>query len=457
MRKSRLVLTCSCFGLLGLVAAIAGAVFFVGRHVTAGVARIRAFAPAARRLPEELAAARREGLPLEPSDLRRTPPVPAGRNAALLYVQMRQMVGATLTAKTDDEALLRLLKSTSAASDRAGAELLLSRGAALVALAEQAAAMPECDFQRRYELGPNLMLPEYATMRRAARMLALRARLQSADGDVAGAMRSIASGARIGGHAATDKILIGTLTCVSIDTTMDAAFERALLDHVSSREAVAAARSALAGFGEAPSLPDGLCGEIVMCRAVVRDIRSGRTSLGSLSIPTTLRLTPPEARPAMCDAWEARSVSYWRRVMGALRDHRSDMLAQYHAYRAIGDAEQALDGEPTYELQTMLLPVFGQAALKVMGDEARRRMRAALVDLVAYRQAHGSFPAALSDLGGGARLDPFTNRPLVYRREGGGFVLYGVGENLADDGGSAQAAPHSDQPLDIVVRYAPPR
>jgi hypothetical protein len=32
-------------------------------------------------------------------------------------------------------------------------------------------------------------------------------------------------------------------------------------------------------------------------------------------------------------------------------------------------------------------------------------------------------------------LDEFDGKPLRYRREGEGFILYSVGTNLVDDGG----------------------
>src|SRR5437588_1996068 len=47
--------------------------------------RLTKYAPVARMLPAELAAAKREGLPLTPADLRPKPPVPDSQNAAPLY------------------------------------------------------------------------------------------------------------------------------------------------------------------------------------------------------------------------------------------------------------------------------------------------------------------------------------------------------------------------------------
>ncbi|HLJ57486.1 MAG TPA: hypothetical protein VKT77_20780 [Chthonomonadaceae bacterium] len=37
--------------------------------------------------------------------------------------------------------------------------------------------------------------------------------------------------------------------------------------------------------------------------------------------------------------------------------------------------------------------------------------------------------------------DPFTSQPLHYRRDGQGFVLYSVGQDLKDDGGNDTPPP----------------
>ncbi len=457
MRSRRLLISCSCLALLGVVAAITGGLLYAGRTLSDKLARIEAFGPVAQRLPEELAAAKREGLPLDAADLRRVPPVPPSRNAAPIYVRITQTLNARPKAQADADsaAMGDLLKGARTHLDRAAVDAMLAKYGAVVRLAGQASALPDCDFQRRFELGPNLMLPELASMRTAGRLLALKACVQSADRDVAGAFRSVSACARIGRHAGRDPILIAMLVRIALDAIADRAFQYVLLAHRDSPEAVSLARRTVADFGEAPDLSGGIGGEIVMCRVGVSDIRKGLSPLDDLNLPAELRAQGAVTRAAMCDGWEARSISYWRRVVGVLRAKHSDMLAQYRAFKAVGDEEAANDGKPTYELNAVLLPVFSQVALKVMSDEAMRRLRAVTIDLVAYHQAHHAFPASIGDLGAKARLDPFTNRPFVYRLGGSGFVLYSVGQNFRDDGGIYQRANEKEKMLDIVVRYPP--
>jgi len=56
-----------------------------------------------------------------------------------------------------------------------------------------------------------------------------------------------------------------------------------------------------------------------------------------------------------------------------------------------------------------------------------------------YRSRNGSYPETLDALVPGilaeVPIDPFTGKPLVYRREGEGFIVYSLGSNQTDDGG----------------------
>jgi hypothetical protein len=61
-----------------------------------------------------------------------------------------------------------------------------------------------------------------------------------------------------------------------------------------------------------------------------------------------------------------------------------------------------------------------------------------------FRRAHeGRMPASLAELSPAflksISADPFSGKPLLYRQEGTGYIVYSVGENRADDRGSVDA------------------
>ena len=81
------------------------------------------------------------------------------------------------------------------------------------------------------------------------------------------------------------------------------------------------------------------------------------------------------------------------------------------------------------------------AVLKAPQADMMRRMAITAIALARFRSAESRDPDQLSDLVPAylpvIPVDSADGHPLRYRREGTGFILYSVGENLQDDGGSS--------------------
>jgi len=71
-----------------------------------------------------------------------------------------------------------------------------------------------------------------------------------------------------------------------------------------------------------------------------------------------------------------------------------------------------------------------------------------------YRLDQGAPPDQLETLVPGyldtVPPDPYDEQPLRYRREGEGYVVYSIGDNLADEGGTED--PRSSREGDVVFR-----
>jgi hypothetical protein len=62
------------------------------------------------------------------------------------------------------------------------------------------------------------------------------------------------------------------------------------------------------------------------------------------------------------------------------------------------------------------------------------------IAVMRYRRAHGDYPESLdrlleADLLKKLPMDPYSDKPLVYKRTADGFVLYSLGADFDDDGG----------------------
>lgn len=76
--------------------------------------------------------------------------------------------------------------------------------------------------------------------------------------------------------------------------------------------------------------------------------------------------------------------------------------------------------------------------------------------LLEYQERHNRFPEALDDLKLEGLIDPFTLKPLCYRTDGEGFSVYGVGEDLKDNGG-LPPQPRQRTDYDVVWRWPGPK
>jgi hypothetical protein len=100
-----------------------------------------------------------------------------------------------------------------------------------------------------------------------------------------------------------------------------------------------------------------------------------------------------------------------------------------------------------------------RSALKQRHDEALARTRLLLVELAlsAYRAEKGSEPLTLDDLAPKylqqVPLDPFSGREPVYRVRRTNWLLYSVGPDGADNGGSAYDRSHGTGDISIDSRW----
>jgi len=106
-----------------------------------------------------------------------------------------------------------------------------------------------------------------------------------------------------------------------------------------------------------------------------------------------------------------------------------------------------------YLLTRSLTPAIGRIKEIHCRMVANVRITRTGLALLRYRETHGSLPETLDALGLGDVSDPFTGKPLLYHSDGKGFIVYSVGEDLKDNGGSPrQPKRHTD--FDIVWHFS---
>lgn len=107
-----------------------------------------------------------------------------------------------------------------------------------------------------------------------------------------------------------------------------------------------------------------------------------------------------------------------------------------------------------FPITLLMLPAMTSVAHSVSRNEAHRDATRLALAIERFRSQRGSLPTTLDDLVPGyfdsLPLDPFSGKSLLYRNtDANEYVVYSVGSNGLDDGGSSEP---ENQPADVVMR-----
>ena len=418
-----------------------------------------------RRSASELEQVRREvraaGLPLEPRDLAQTLP-PEAQNAAPLYVQLNGYLAANPLVGADkilDDVRGVLLPTP---QEHEQLRQAIQHRQDVLKRVHEAAKRPFCAFNRDYGQGASLLLPEYSKMREGVRVLTAETTLLLADGKPLDAIRNETPGFQMAQHAATDPIIIGNLVGIALDSITLRGMEKVLYADGEQPGVAQAVEQSIAQNWKPHSLAYGLRGEFVMGTVEIERMRkAGPVALKELGSSLDGGMKGQAQKLGLMQA------AGWQKFLNrnqavVLRELKQTTLAAdlpfWEAHPILKAAEARLerkkaDGDSDYILASILLPVFAQAEVKQAQNRAQAAVVRSAASLLAWKQRHGAFPDTLNQAMKTVPMDPFDGKPLRYRREGAGFVVYSVGETGKFDGGMPARKPDS---YETVFHYPIP-
>jgi hypothetical protein len=401
----------------------------------------------AYKLHRACAALAKEGRPMSLADI--TPPrIPDSQNAALLYESAALLLKAQPAPKHD---LLKYLTELSVDYLRGNADpnktvelerLLQSdvvrRAAETV---EQGAQRPSCQFDFDYAAGLHMHVPSASSVRNLAWVLGAKACFESKTGHPDEAWQTIHTQIRLANGLRNEPIMMGQLvryssldaSCLAIRVLCRAApptsgqardVEEAFRDYDSITPLVLAADGERLIFGEQLfNLPKS------------EQQMAATDFLEHDQLPSFLqqllywRIT---FKPLFL-ADHAAYLDWNRKAIHLLED--PDFLDKVHAF-----TNEFYATQKHHFLTSIRAPTFVSPAVFHYQLVANIRITLTGLALLQYRQANGGFPESLDALDGQNVEDPFSKKPLIYRREDGGFVLYSVGEDRKDNGGRPREA-----------------
>ena len=413
--------------------------------------------------PADLARAReaavKEGIPLTPDALQKPLP-PEGENAAPLYQKLFQLLrDKPLHLPAYAQPLVS--DHTYTPEQLAVVQKIYDSRQDVWDLVHQAADKPQCVFVRDWKQGAGILFPEYQKIREAARLLNTESYLLAAQGKYSDAVKNQARGFRVAEHAASDPVLISYLVGVACDAITLRGMQNVLILAGPNADVDAQVARAVTGGRPRLSLRYALGGEIASFQDVTflqlraQTQRGGVPALVSLaSADFGLSKVPPVSGPTTpvdvtfaldwLDASQALTLSHMRVLVAA-----SDLppLPQSRVFTQEAQAQVAQPKTALTVLSDELLPAYDRIDQQETRRQANESVTLASADVLGAWTKDGTFPSALPR----AMTDPFTGRPLGYRREGDdGFVVYSAGPDGTFGGGKPGDARNDRQ---IKFRY----
>jgi hypothetical protein len=354
------------------------------------------------------------------------PAIPAGENGEELYKQaLAGIVGKdSLAGRLQSRLELGTLEIGSAEITK-----LLADNQAPLALAMQGYRKPRCVFTTDYHLGFAAPVPNLLKTRAVAQMLTFSARRAAAEGRGKQAAEFLAAVFRLSRGISRQRMLISHMIGIVCEDIAIAGVRDILTDGKADEAFLSAMAGVLAAHEKnRPGLLECL------------KVEESGTMLAAAQF---IALKPPKGV-----APESSGLRFFRWFGIPFRDARTceEIWAKVLAsaakpYPQAYEELSAIDADPaTVQKLKDLKPPYSFVMMQgnrgsATDAENLALLRAARVAVELYRAQHGnnkypdSAPASMP-------IDPFSAKPLLYRKTASGFVVYSVGTNKRqDDGG----------------------
>jgi hypothetical protein len=388
------------------------------------------------RVGQELARIRSAGEPVTADDLTAMHRVPMGQPNATPAWQAAVQASQQLRQYPDELLLFRkngeITSPQESWSDPAIAEKFVRQQAELYALIDAALATPgDCAYLDDFSAGYYTVLDEVQQMRTIFRLLVLRAYLAARDGAADGTARNLVGAFKAVDTLRREPILVSQLVRMVLNQGSVEALQYVLPDVAWDDEQLAAIQKQLLEIEYLEGLELAVLGERVQGIIAFNDPATS----GAGNVPAAVYQFWVRDDPL-------NHLRLMRELLENVRDGWAVLLertAKYEAVRRDQTAVRSPWRNVTWERPSSIAGPFRSIVERGARETGRLRAAAAVVAAVRFRKAEGHWPRSLEELVpkwmAEAPIDPFTGKPLVYRVDDEGVVVYSVGVDGKDDGG----------------------
>ena len=404
------------------------------------------------------AALRSAGRPMDAKDLI-PKEVPLDDNAAPLYESAFALLASESFGERDlgralRDTALEYLAQPDSEDKRDAFAPLLDHPVAAQALEriERAAARTRCRFNLDYSQGPMLQTPHVKGMIHVGRLLPAKAVLEARRGDPARAWQTMQTALHMANALRDEPLLLSALIRIAMARQAIDALQLVAATAPPDDETAARTSALLLALEDvAAPLARAVDGERILSGDWILANWSPGSAKEFGAEGTTCM--PPAFlmgyRPLLQfnHAWYLKTMGDW-----AAKFER----APWQESLPTRDTEYSL---PWYALTaTIVVPSLAGPFSRAGQLQAAARVARTGLALLRHESVHGALPPTLAEIDPSILpeipLDPFTGQPLVYRPDGHGFLLYSLGENHADDGGTPESPANRDsRAFDVVWRH----
>jgi hypothetical protein len=365
-------------------------------------------------------------------------PVPVDENAAELYQQVFQVSFSPTPSSppgprsvTDPEETLcsqYALRPTPALEGRVGAILGRSAVRADLARLRSASRRPYSVFPVDWSQGPAIVFPHMARFRRATQLVAAQAVLLARQGRSQEALGWWGVSLRMSDHAASEPTLIGQLVGYSMQATAFRSLRAVLDDLRIPPESAARMDETLRSIDLRATLIQALQTERVWGMSVFQVHASpGKKGMGGV------------VGRSMMALYELGQLETMERALEIVRD------PCYLAAPRLRTLARDIHHGRKYVLARNAAATLLPSVMKRDSSIANIDLCRIALALKAYEYQRHAYPATLGELKATIHWtipkDPFSGKNYVYHRQGEGFIIYSLGENMKDDGGRPEYDP----------------
>lgn len=394
---------------------------------------------------KELAKLHQDGLPTSLAECYQRTPPPDIENAAPIYRQLKNAPSGKDELYVDS--LLKHNPITQ--SDYSYLNSFLTNHADAYALVHQAVSRPDYYVYHDPNGDPAAILfPSLAHMRTCSRLLRIESMTILQGNNGVKAAQNMAFGFQPANHAAHEPMLIGYLVSIACNAITFKGLQDIMTRTHGDTATAEAVKQAINTSYKQQRLSNVIKTELAFqCSELAYMKKHYKPSDFNNLSGTNIKLSSAEKY-------------HWK----ALIDLNGITLLQY--MRPNIDAADLPYPQATQKMQqtqaafmrlkgskVVIASIFYPLLSKVTAHRARETATANVTlmaaDVFIYKAKHGAFPDRLEQAVVNVPIDPFDLKPLKYKREGKGFVVYSVGETGKYDGKPLKQNEH-----ETVYRYA---